>query len=370
MEIDYNWLRQPALLIDEAKCRNNIHRMIKKAEDAGAILRPHFKTHQSGQIGEWFRSAGVQRITVSSVSMASYFADFGWNDITIAFPVNILEINEINRILERVKLHLLVESVEVAEKLNDQLILPAEVMIKVDSGAHRTGIPLSETSKILALAEKLAAMPKLHLRGLLTHAGHTYKAKGRKEITEIAFSSRDKMFKIKELINLKSFTLSWGDTPSCSMLENLDGFDEWRPGNFVFYDLMQYHIGSCKLEDIALQMVCPVVAVHEQRNELVIYGGAVHFSKDFIAAEDGFRLYGYIQRFVGEQITSPVPGAWLAEVSQEHGIVKLPKGMAGAFRPGDLLSVLPIHSCLAVSSMRTIYGQRGERYCCMPSLSL
>jgi len=32
--------------------------------------------------------------------------------------------------------------------------------------------------------------------------------------------------------------------------------DEIRPGNFVFYDLMQYRIGSCSVGQIAVAMAC------------------------------------------------------------------------------------------------------------------
>lgn len=38
-------------------------------------------------------------------------------------------------------------------------------------------------------------------------------------------------------------------------------------------------IGSCSADDIVVAVVCPVVAKHEERGEMVIYGGAVHFFK-------------------------------------------------------------------------------------------
>lgn len=368
MENNFSWIRQPVILVNEIVCRNNIGRMVEKAATMGAALRPHFKTHQSGQIAEWFRESGVKKITVSSVAMAAYFADYGWDDITIAFPVNLRELDTINKLSEKARLQILIESAAVAQQLNESLSHPQEAMIKVDSGAHRTGIPLDKPDEILALAEKLADMSKLRFRGLLTHAGHTYRAKGLHDIADIVASAREKMVKIKDKIGIDSLILSWGDTPSCSMLEDLHGFDEWRPGNFVFYDIMQYHIGACKLEDIAVQLVCPVVAVHDDRDELVLYGGAVHFSKDFIAADNGFKLYGYVQRNDNGVFSAPLAGAWLSELSQEHGIVKLPKGGAKDFKPGDLVAVLPIHSCLSVSSMRSMYGFNGEHYSCMSQI--
>ncbi len=97
-------INRPTLLVDEALCRRNIARMAEKARIAGVRFRPHFKTHQSAAIGEWFREAGVTAITVSSVSMARYFSGAGWSDITIAFPVNLREMEEINRLAGEIHL--------------------------------------------------------------------------------------------------------------------------------------------------------------------------------------------------------------------------------------------------------------------------
>ena len=101
---------KPTLLLDKGKALQNINCMADKAKRNSIRFRPHFKTHQSAQIGEWFREFGVNAITVSSVEMAMYFAQHGWKDITIAFPVNILEIDNINKLASSIQLNLLVES--------------------------------------------------------------------------------------------------------------------------------------------------------------------------------------------------------------------------------------------------------------------
>lgn len=65
-------LVEPTLLLDKQKCLSNIAMMIEKARKNNIIFRPHFKTHQSHEVGRWFRSFGVDKITVSSVKMAEY----------------------------------------------------------------------------------------------------------------------------------------------------------------------------------------------------------------------------------------------------------------------------------------------------------
>ena len=80
-----------------------------------------------------------------------------------------------------------------------------------------------------------------------------------------------------------NYQISIGDTPTCSTINKYPEFiNEIRPGNFIFYDLAQYKIGSCEIEDIAIRMICPVVSIYEEREEVLIYGGSVHFSKDIL----------------------------------------------------------------------------------------
>ena len=94
-EIDKASIQTPTLILNEEQAKKNLMVMGKKASTQNIRFRPHFKTHQSAQIGEWFRDAGVTQITVSSAAMAEYFIENGWKDILIAFPVNIREIGKI-----------------------------------------------------------------------------------------------------------------------------------------------------------------------------------------------------------------------------------------------------------------------------------
>ncbi|MCK9451752.1 MAG: alanine racemase [Bacteroidales bacterium] len=352
---------KPLLIIDKAKALANIQRMQAKAATHSVVFRPHFKTHQSGVVGEWFRQAGVDKITVSSVSMAHYFADHGWDDILIAFPVNLLEIKQINRLASRIDLQLLLEDTAVANQLNELLEHPVGIYIKLDVGAHRTGIPMENERQVLELAAEITKLDKLKRKGLLAHAGQFYHNPGGITAMQSDVNTISKQLgRLKQQIGDEKLLLSWGDTPSCSMLESLPDFDEWRPGNFVYYDLMQYHIGACQLNDIAVAVACPVVAIHPERNEMLVYGGAVHFSKEFIAADQNFRLYGFLVKFTENGWSDPIPGAWLSGLSQEHGVVKLPVVLAQQFKPGEVVGVLPVHSCLTVDAVGIQYTTEGE----------
>ena len=133
-------LCEPTLLLDEARCRNNIKQMVKKARQSKVLFRPHFKTHQSHEIGRWFRQEGVKAITVSSLKMASFFAEDGWKDITVAIPVNTREKHRINDLAKKVNLHLLVADITSILNLDKIVDHPINVWIKIDTGYHRTGL--------------------------------------------------------------------------------------------------------------------------------------------------------------------------------------------------------------------------------------
>ena len=183
----YLWQRieKPTLLLDEKKARTNLRHMAAKAAAAKVRFRPHFKTHQSASIGEWFREEGVAAITVSSLTMAEYFAGHGWEDILVAFPVNLREMETINRVAGRIQLGLLLESPESAMALEKGLNAPVDIWIKVDTGMHRAGLDVNDVKAVCALAVEVQSCPHLRLRGLLTHAGQTYHAHSVSEIREM-----------------------------------------------------------------------------------------------------------------------------------------------------------------------------------------
>lgn len=344
---------KPTLIIDQDKVSRNIDRMLVKVKNSNIIFRPHFKTHQSIEIGNIFRAKGIDKITVSSVSMATYFAENGWKDISIAFPVNLLEIDAINALASKIQINLLVDSIYSTRFLTEHIKNNFGVFIKIDVGYHRNGL-LPEDKEVDEIIEVIPTSDKLDFMGFLTHAGHTYSAKGKEEILEIMDDASQKLnsLKSKYINHFPGIISSYGDTPSCSLSDDFAGFDEIRPGNFVYYDVMQYHIGSCTIDDIAVAVACPVVSIFPERNELVIYGGAIHLSKEFIAADNDFRLYGYIVEFTENGWSAPIAGAYVSSISQEQGIVKMPSEMIEQFKPGDVIGVLPIHSCLTANLLR------------------
>ncbi|NOZ62033.1 MAG: alanine racemase [Calditrichaeota bacterium] len=356
-------IHKPTLLLDQIRAAANIRQMAEKAKKSGVRFRPHFKTHQSAEVGEWFRQHGTKEITVSSVEMAQYFAAHGWDDITIAFPANIREIAGFNELAPQIKLNLLVESPETVAFLQQKLQSSVSVWIKIDVGYHRTGIPWDSHRRLKNLAEQIRTSEKLKFAGLLTHAGHTYHARSRDEIRKIFQETKERMQACADLLRRFAFEkvqISVGDTPGCSIAEAFFGVDEIRPGNFVFFDVSQWLLGSCSEEQIAVALACPVVAKHEDRGELVIFGGGIHLSKENVFDNSGRRIFGYVVELNKDGWGKINPDRYVSSLSQEHGIVKTNDDFFQKTNIGDLVAVLPTHSCLTVNLMKQFITLDGK----------
>lgn len=354
---------RPTFLVDETICRANIRRMADRAARQKLQLRPHFKTHQSATIGEWFRQAGVQSITVSSVQMAAYFASHGWEDITIAFPVNVLEIEEINRLAQQIKLNLLVENTSALSLLKKEITSEAGLYIEIDTGYFRSGIEINRVNQADELLALLKGSPQLQFRGFLSHTGQTYSARS---ADEISVRHADALMKLRSLkayyrAEWPDLEISLGDTPACSVCDQFDGVDEIRPGNFVFYDLMQQQLGVCSPEDIAVSVACPVVSRHLSRNEVVIYGGAVHLSKEFILRPEGKRTFGRVAVRTNGRLELLSEETYVSALSQEHGIIRTAFTDIDRLQVGSLVEIIPVHSCLTADLAGCYYTTSGKK---------
>ena len=190
---------------------------------------------------------------------------------------------------------------------------------------------------------------KLNFKGFLTHFGDTYNSKSSIEIRDSFENSINKISDLNK--KFPDYEISIGDTPSSSLVNKYPEFiTEIRPGNFVFYDLDQLKIGSCQIEQIAIRLVCPVISIYKKRNSLLLYGGSVHFSKDYIV-ENNNKCYGYV--YHGDYWSLENKIGYIKSLSQEHGIVELEKNIN--LKIGDKLSIIPVHSCLTVDKMREFY---------------
>lgn len=356
-------ITRPTLLLDVEKMTANLDVMINKAKKTHTALFPHFKTHQSKEIAEIFRDRGVEQMMVSSVKMASYFAAHGWKDITIAFPFNILELPEIEKmLLDEVRLTLLVSEMETLEYLKEHLSSTVQIMIEIDAGYGRSGVSINNEELIQRMVTYVDAAEHLTMYGLYCHPGNTYQSNSFEDIRQIWATVIKRINFLKNKLSAKAeLLIRIGDTPGCTVVEEMEGVDEISPGNFIFYDLVMNYLNVCSEDQIAVAVACPVVAKKEN-NRIVIHGGAVHFSKDHLFDENEQKFYGEMVVLEEKGWSQVIPEAKLIALSQEHGTLSVDPLTYETMRVGDVIGILPIHSCLTANLMKSYLTLDGQTF--------
>lgn len=360
-------INKPTLLLDRVTCQANINKMVEKANKHQVQLIPHFKTHQSAWVGEWFRDAGITAITVTSVKMAKYFAEQGWKEIFIAFPANVLQIEELNSLAAHVRLSVLINSPETAVILKQHLENVIGFYIEIDVGDRRSGVEAKNLSEVESIIRSTRDS-QLKFKGFYSHPGHTYSAGSPKEVEKISAEVLGKLRALKRhfIEEFPALKIGMGDTPSCSIVGDFSGVDSIHPGNFVYYDLVQQSIGANSYDEIALCLAAPVVAVHPERQEVIVHSGWVHQGKDSLTDASGKQHYGLVVQLTNNKWSDPIPGALVSKISQEHGVLSLPKELMDRIKIGDVLGILPVHACATAVMMGEVWTTEGEKIEMMP----
>jgi D-serine deaminase-like pyridoxal phosphate-dependent protein len=354
-----NTITSPTLLIDQSICKNNIQRMSQKAKKHGLKLIPHFKTAQSKAVGKWAKAFDIDEITVSSIKMAAYFTGDGWTNIHIAFPFNPLEIPTLNTLAKHQSLSVQLVNPLVTKKLAEEITQPIGFFIEIDAGYGRTGVEVHNYALIDQILQEAKGSPLLSFKGFYIHAGHSYY---RQDIPQIYEETRQALHLLKTRYRQEYSTLvtRTGDTPGCSLMEDFGDIDEIGPGNFVFYDLTQAQIGACQKEDIAVALAVPIVDIQAKKQMILVHGGGVHLSKDFLIEPDGTKNFGEVVKLTEQGWEILSPRSYVKSVSQEHGIIHASQELLASVQVGDILGILPVHSCMTADCMKKYFTLSGQ----------
>lgn len=343
-----NDLDTPVAVVDLDKMGHNIAEMAQVMREAGVQLRPHTKTHKSPAIAHRQLKAGAIGITVAKMGEAEVMAAAGIEDIFIAYPIiGTQKLERLSRLNRTTRLRAAVESLEGAQAMSDFFSRRGErldVLIKVDTGLKRTGVPPGEPT--LAFAQALSKLPGLCLLGIYTHEGHAGRAGDversvrdvASQMTETASLLRQQGFEIQEV--------SLGSTPTARIACRMPGVTEERPGTYVFYD------GHCVARNVvppdrcAYTILCTVISAPEP-NRAVIDGGTKAFSSAQNPKLSGMGIV---------QAREDVIFQW---ANEEHGVLDLSK-CPGALKVGDRIEVIPVHVCESVNLWDELVGVRGE----------
>uniref|UniRef100_S4RB37 D-serine dehydratase n=1 Tax=Petromyzon marinus TaxID=7757 RepID=S4RB37_PETMA len=357
-------LPSPAFLVNLPTAQRNADRMLERFRQLRVTLRPHMKTHKTLE-GGVIMTGGTRRcIAVSTLAEARFFADGGFDDILYAFPVSADKVEQCAILTERLEVFsVLVSEFDTLPRLAARTLAKGKVWhiwLKVDCNNGRAGVFVDQP-EAFDLALKIGRNASMKLDGIYAHCGNTYHCHSVAEIQAVAENTTEKILAFCSRWVFATFYLplyrlaevgvttrsSIGSTPSCSLpVPRMGALSEVHPGNYFFYDVQQLHLGSCRVEDVAVRVLTRVVAHIRHRGQLLVDCGWTAIS-----------LHGHGRLPSGYAVIQDHPEIRLVEMSQEHGLIDSSEGQEMDFEKfplGAALFLIPYHSC-AAAAMHSVY---------------
>jgi D-serine deaminase-like pyridoxal phosphate-dependent protein len=333
-------LDTPLIAVDLDLLEHNIAEMAALAASHGVSLRPHAKTHKSPHIARMQLAAGAVGLTCAKLGEAEVLVEQGGvTDILIAYPiVGEIKIRRLLHLLDRARVIVAVDTHQAAAALSQAMSASdrtPDIYLEVNTGQDRAGARAGQEAVDLAVA--ISLLPGLRIAGVMTHEGHAGFSSP-DEIATVAQNAGRALVDTAERIRTQGIEVaqvSVGSTPASWFTPRVAGITEMRPGTYVFHDNNAFRHGRISPDRCAARVVSTVVS-RPAPDRAIIDAGSKALALDPSPSHPG---HGYI---VGH------PGAPIARLSEEHGVVTLSPDERG-FEVGDRVEIIPNHICPAVN---------------------
>lgn len=316
----------PFLALDLEVLDANIARTATWAEERRLALRPHAKTHKSVEIARRQADAGASGLTVATVGETETFAQDGFDDLFIAYPVwpDAARRRRVARLAAQGRVVLGIDSIEAAR---GWVGAGVTALVEIDSGHHRSGVAPDAAGELAAAAGQ-AGLP---VEGVFTFPGHSYAPEGRDAVARAEASALANAADALRAAGVEPRVISGGSSPSLAATG--EGLTEVRPGVYALNDAQQWELGVCEASQIAL--TCHATVVSHAGGRLVLDSGSKVLGADRAAWASGFgRLLDH-------------PDARVVQLSEHHAVVDL--GGRRLPKLGSTVRVVPNHVCSAVN---------------------
>lgn len=318
----------PAVVIDRERLDANIAAMATHAAAHGVAIRPHVKTHKIPEIAQMQIDAGARGITCATIGEAEVYAEAGFTDIFISYPVYLSKraIERLNALAGEIRIG--VDSVEMARAATG-LREDIKALIEVDSGHRRSGVtPSSE-----ALTQIREALGSRYI-GVFTFPGHSYGPGNAKQATA------DELQALQTSVErLGGGLTSGGSSPSAQFT---GAIDEMRPGVYVFNDSQQITSGACTEDQVSMTVLSTVVSRNVADRRVILDAGSKILSTDKPAWMDS---HGFV---LGQ------PDARVSALAEHHATIFWPEDVELP-EIGHQLQVVPNHACTVINLVDEVY---------------
>jgi D-serine deaminase-like pyridoxal phosphate-dependent protein len=342
----------------------NIARLRARLDGLGVALRPHLKTVKSVDVARRVMTSPAGPATVSTLREAEQFVAAGVRDIIYAVGIAPSKLPQVLALRAKgADIAVVLDTVEQARAValasrRAGTRIPA--LIEIDCDGHRSGVLPRDKHRLVEIGRALA--DGAELRGVLTHAGGSYTARGAEALRQCAEAERRSVVDAATILRAAGLAcpvLSVGSTPTAHSATDLTGVTEVRAGVFVFFDLVMAGIGVCQVHDIALSVLATVIGHQREKAWILIDAGWMALSQDRgTRRQDVDQGYGLVCDITGK----PYGDLVVADANQEHGIITMRPGSHGVLPElaiGDRVRILPNHACATSAQHRSYHVVRG-----------
>src|SRR5215216_331236 len=166
-------LETPIPVVDLDRLARNLDRAAAYATAHGLSLRPHIKTHKSPRIASEQIKRGAVGVTCATPFEAEVMSNV-CDDVLVAYPpVGVARAVRLATLPDNVKLTVALDSIRAIEDLADAARDAGRsigVLVELDLGMHRVGVPRIDDA--IALARAVVERPPLRFAGIAFYPGH------------------------------------------------------------------------------------------------------------------------------------------------------------------------------------------------------
>jgi D-serine deaminase-like pyridoxal phosphate-dependent protein len=258
-------LPTPVLVVHLDAFEANITRIADYCRQYDTAWRPHSKAHKCPDIARLQRQSGACGVTCAKLSEAELMVAHGIDDVLLANQiVDPRKLLRLARLQRRAHVVAIVDCAEAAADLSaaataEDVTVP--LLIDIDIGMHRTGVPPGEPA--MALAGAIAQAPGIELEGIMGYEGHILGLHPPDQKSTACEAALDMLIETADLLRrhgLECATISAGGTGSYAITAAYPGITELQAGGGIFMDLMYRDAFHVQELDLALTVIATVTS--------------------------------------------------------------------------------------------------------------
>jgi 3-hydroxy-D-aspartate aldolase len=339
-------LPTPALLVDLDDFESNIQTLQRAASAARKQLRPHAKAHKCIEIARRQVQAGAIGVCVATLAEMELMVSAGIGVLLTTPIASALKTDRITAwIREGADIRAVVDHSSQVRLYQDSAAragVTIPILVDLDIGDHRTGVPCDE--RAIALALEVEAAPALQFAGLQAYSvsgSHTEGWEARRVHSQAAIAKAIPIRRELLARGLEGSTLTGGSTGTWDIDLTIPEITELQAGSYALMDVAYGRIGNVPFRP-AMTVLATVVSANH---------------KGFVTVDAGFKAFATDRPF-GPQAVG-LDGVRWQWAGDEHGILHFEDG-PGTLRVGDRVEFLAPHCDPTVNLYDRIVGCRGD----------